>query len=100
MPAGKTMASVVAATVAPRACPNSRVVSSMPEANPRFSSGSESMTVALFIGLNIDVPMDIGIISKGIPHMGTDPENMPSIKNPPAMATMAPGLKNRGWYRS
>ena len=54
-----------AAAVAPRACPNSRVVSSIPDATPRCSKAREFMMVALFTGLNMLVPTAMGSISRG-----------------------------------
>ena len=66
----------------------SRVVSSIPEANPRFSVGNVLITVALFTVLNMLVPTEIGNSRIGKSQMETVPANSASSTNPDAMDSM------------
>ena len=100
MPAGKARASTAAAVVAPRACPISRVVSSIPDAAPLCLRGSEFITVALLIGLNMFVPTEIGIIRSGRTQKEISDPTRLSTRKPPAMITIMIGLISGGLYLS
>ena len=82
MVAGTIKATMNAEIVAPVAWPISRVVSSIPDANPRASVGSVLITVALFTVLKMFVPTEIGNSRSGSNQNDTEPANIASSTNP------------------
>ena len=94
--AGKVMAITMVAIVAPTAWPKSRVVSSIPEAKPRCSTGNALITVALLTVLKALVPTETGNNKKGMTHTGAGPEKRPSSTNPTAIETIQIGRSNLG----
>ena len=99
-PTGRTMAKMIEEMVAPAACPRSRVVSNIPDANPRCSVGRPLITTALFTVLKMLVPKEIGSSNNGSSQKLTLAANTASNTKPMAMDNMQKVLSNLGLYLS
>ena len=98
--AGSNIANIAEDIVAPSPCPDSLVVSSIPDAKPLCFKGIAFITVALLIVLNTEVPKPTGSSSRGITQNGTDNETNPNNKNPVEIRINAPGRNNFHRYLS